>query len=347
MIKIGILGFGYMGKQHYNFITREKNMEVIAIHDIDIAKEQEANKLNIKFYKNKKDFIEDSSINLVIICTPNQFHKNYSIECMKSGKHVICEKPVTLNCSEFEEILKVSKEYNRKFIVHQNRRWDKDFLLVKEIINQNLLGNVLSIESRIQGQRGIVFGWRAFKDSGGGMIYDWCIHQIDQILMLFPKNNVISVYALSKNVHTVQVEDYYKITLLLDNNIIINLECGIFALQKLPRWYIYGDKGTFMLDDFNVENAKLSRIHKDAVIDINSSTDSHISTSRTMQPLTPNQIYNYPLPEINDNTNFYTYIADYIDGKITSPVENTTIIKDMKIIDAIFLSIKEKKIIYL
>ena len=92
---------------------------------------------------------------------------------MRAGKQVISEKPVTLNAAELEEIIAVSKETGRLFSIHQNRRWDKDYRIIKRIYDEKLLGTPYFIESKVQGSRQAMHGWRGHKQNGGGMLLDW------------------------------------------------------------------------------------------------------------------------------------------------------------------------------
>ena len=99
----------------------------------------------------------------MILAVPNNFHKPLSIEAMRAGKNVICEKPVMLNAQELEEVLAVAKETGRQFSVHQNRRWDKDFLMVKKMLEDGTIGKPFYIESRVQGSKGIPGDWRCVR----------------------------------------------------------------------------------------------------------------------------------------------------------------------------------------
>ena len=83
--------------------------------------------------------------------------------------------------------------------VHQNRRWDEDYLTIKRIYDEGRLGRVFKIESRVHGSRGIPSDWRNQKAYGGGMVLDWGIHLLDQLLMMV-KEPVVSVYADLDNV---------------------------------------------------------------------------------------------------------------------------------------------------
>ena len=102
-----------------------------------------------------------------MIATPNDLHKELSIAALKAGKHVVCEKPVALNTAELDEIVAVAQETGNTFMVHQNRRWDPDFLLVRELYRNGQIGDLFQLESRVQGANGIPGDWRHVKNKVG------------------------------------------------------------------------------------------------------------------------------------------------------------------------------------
>jgi predicted dehydrogenase len=102
---------------------------------------------------------------LVIIATPNQWHEPYAIISMKSGKHVMCEKPATMSVAELDNIIACSKKTGKFFTVHQQRRFDPDYRAVCDVVKSGEIGNVTTIESRVFGERGVCFGWRADPES--------------------------------------------------------------------------------------------------------------------------------------------------------------------------------------
>ena len=78
----------------------------------------------------------------MLIATPNDLHKDLSIAALRAGKHVVCEKPVALNTAELDEIVAVAKETGNTFMVHQNRRWDPDFLIVRDLYRNRQIGDL-------------------------------------------------------------------------------------------------------------------------------------------------------------------------------------------------------------
>jgi predicted dehydrogenase len=155
-----------------------------------------------------------------------------------------------MSIEEVDRMIQTAKENNVLFTVHQNRRWDKDFRIVKEIIETGELGNVYAIHSRLHGTRGAMFGWRAEPEHGGGMIYDWGVHFVDQLMWMLGFDAIKSVFCKTVKVKTPEVEDYFFLLLDLKNGAHVQMEVGTWVLNQLPRWMILGDEGTAYINDF-------------------------------------------------------------------------------------------------
>ena len=188
---VGIIGYGGMAHFHRKRIRDVDCMEVTGLYDINPEKIA-SEKGKVKIYGSAEEIMSDKDIDIILIATPNNFHKDLSIAAMKAGKNVICEKPVALNSKELEEMITVSKQTGRLFSVHQNRRWDKDFRIVKKVIEDGLVGKPFYVESRVQGSNGVPGDWRCVKEAGGGMLLDWGVHLIDQIMWMV-KSPVVSI----------------------------------------------------------------------------------------------------------------------------------------------------------
>ena len=126
----------------------------------------------IHAYASREELLQDPNVQLVTVAIPNDLHHDVCIDCMKHGKNVISEKPVCLNHQELQEMIDASKEYGVLFTVHQNRRWDEDYLIMKKLYDEGTLGRVFNIESRVHGSRGIPGDWRNQKEHGGGMVLE-------------------------------------------------------------------------------------------------------------------------------------------------------------------------------
>ncbi|MBO5306024.1 MAG: Gfo/Idh/MocA family oxidoreductase, partial [Clostridia bacterium] len=190
-----IVGNGGMGDWHVRRAQAGGVVDVVAVHDIKESRNVFAEeKRGVKAYRTLDEVLCDKSIDIVTIATPNDVHESLAIACMEAGKHVISEKPVTLSVASLERMIAASERYGVKFSVHQNRRWDADYLVMKQLFETGAIGDVLNIESRVHGSRGVPGDWRAMKQYGGGMLYDWGVHMIDQLLMLFKDVKIESIF---------------------------------------------------------------------------------------------------------------------------------------------------------
>jgi len=152
------------------------------------------------------------------------------------------------------------KEVNNagvSFTVHHQRRFDKDFRTVKEVYDKRLVGDIYTIKSSLYGYNGNMHDWHIFKSEGGGMLYDWGVHLIDQILYMV-NSKLKTVYADVRNVINKEVDDYFKIILRFENNVTAEIELGTYFLSDKENWferhwYVGGNRGSMYCDKFDPE----------------------------------------------------------------------------------------------
>ena len=333
---VGIIGCGYMGRWHADKIRSTEFFDLLACYDSDDSSlESYSNEYKIKGYSSINDFLQNDEINLVFICTPNDSHKDIALKCIDAGKHVLCEKPVMMSYAEVDEVIEKAKEKGLIFTSHQNRRWDEDYLIVKKVVESGEIGKSTTIISRVYGERGVCFGWRAYPEHGGGMLLDWGVHLIDQMLQLMKDHKVESVYARLESILTPSVDDTMVIQLKFDNGMRSVLKVGTFCLQKLPRWIVYGDRGTLSLGGINNwEEGDMAKI-KDNVQGFDSVFGkSNIGPSRTMTPLQPEYLEKLEIPEVVSNHNeFYQNLMLSVRGKAKPLVSFRDMRRVMKVID--------------
>ncbi len=345
MIKVGIIGFGYMGHFHLNKIKHFDQVKVVGVFDTDKEKLKEAEENQLEIYRTLEDFLK-TDIDLAVIAIPNQWHEMYAVACLRAGKNVMCEKPAALSVQEVEHIKKCCDETGRFFTVHQQRRWDADYRAVCEVIRSGEIGNVTTIESRVLGERGVCFGWRADPESGGGMLYDWGVHLIDQILQLYDTETVVSVYARVFSVLTPAVDDFFEIILMLSNGVCAKIAVGTFALQKLPRWFVFADRGTMKLDDFSAKTGGIARIKKEVRGFESVVGQKALGPSRTMAPLQPEFIENSHIPAQEDmEFEFWNNLIQAAEGKAGLHVTTDQIMRQMRVVEAAFASAEKNEVI--
>lgn len=344
-MKAGIIGFGYMGHYHLKK-SREIGLEVAAAYNTPSQKLEDARREGLTAYDDLGAFLADDRFSLVYICTPNQVHAELAVACLEAGKHVMCEKPVTMNSAELEACIAAAEKNRRIFTVHQNRRWDTDYLTVKAAVDSGEIGRITTVISRVYGQRGVCFGWRADPAKGGGMLYDWGIHLIDQMLCMFRGHKVVSVYARLLSILTPAVDDSFELQLRFDNETCAVIQVGTFSLQSLPRWFVYGDRGTMRLEDFTGTNGGMARIREN-VSGFESVFGKHqIGPSRTMAPLQPEFIEELPLPAVeSDPLAYHRNLIAACEGREAPIVSFDEMRRAMKIVDLAFESSRNNQVI--
>jgi scyllo-inositol 2-dehydrogenase (NADP+) len=336
--KLGIIGYGGMGEWHHkNVRDRVDGLEVVAAFDVRPERLELAKENGLRAHTSLEDILADKEVTMITIATPNNFHKDLAISAMRAGKHVVCEKPVTMDAAELEEIIAVKKETGLTFAVHQNRRWDKDFRIVKAALEQNLIGKPFYIESRVQGSGGVLHGWRGAKVNGGGMLYDWGIHLIDQLMWLID-SPVVELMADLKYVHHTECDDNFKLYMTFGNGLTAHVQVDTYCFIPLPRWQVHGDEATLVVKDWAC-NGKIVRAKDDGTVWEESIVYTEAGPTRTMAPRRKETIQEDPLPTVQtDWSDYYKNILDVINNGAELIVKPEQSLRVMKVIDAAFES---------
>lgn len=346
--KIGcaVIGFGGMGRWHAKKISEEMGeyAEVVGIYDINPKQMDVAVERGFGVYASREELLADERIDLVTIATPNDVHKEIAIAAMKAGKNVISEKPVTISTSDLEEMIACAEECGKLFTVHQNRRWDEDYLTMKKLFDDNTLGRVFRIESRVQGSRGVPGDWRNQPEHGGGMVYDWGIHLLDQAMMMTLPRKLKTVYAELTNVTNENCDDGFRTTLIFDDGLSFYVEVTTSNFIELPLWYMLGENGSAVIDDWNC-NGKVVMVsdweNRDAVPIV-----AGAGITKTMAPRTDDTIETYPLPvQKADWGEYYKNIFAYLNGKADIIVTHNQQRRLMRLVEAIFESGRTNKVV--
>ena len=157
---LAVIGYGGQGGWHADHALKSDVVSLAGIYDIDPKRAELAESRGIHAYASLEDVLADPAVDIVTVATPNDVHKQIVLDALAAGKNVICEKPVEMSCAAVDEMIAAAKAAGKLFTVHQNRRWDVDFLAMKQIIESGEIGETIRIESRIHGSRGIPSDWR-------------------------------------------------------------------------------------------------------------------------------------------------------------------------------------------
>lgn len=335
--KLGIIGYGGMAGWHHENTKRLGNLICTSAYDIDPERLKVAEEKGLKAYASLGEFFSGGDFDIVLVATPNNFHKDMSIAAMKRGRHVICEKPVAMTSLELKEMIAESEQSKVVFTVHQNRRWDRDFRIVWKALNDEMVGKPYTIESRVHGSGGVVHGWRAYKVSGGGMLLDWGVHLIDQIMYMVPEK-VKNVFARLYCIKTPEVDDYFKAILTFESGLNAQIEVGTYCLKTLPRWYVNGDMGSIYINGWDCNGGILhaKELAKEWVPEV---VQTVAGPTRTMAPRPKETINELQLPAVEtDWTDFYRNVLNVIEGKEELIVKPAEVVRVFKVIEACFSS---------
>ena len=337
---MALIGFGGMANWHCDSVRdRVPDLLVKGAYDVREEARNRAVEKGLVAYQSLEELLADKEVELVVVATPNNFHKELSIRSLRAGKHVVCEKPVTMNAEELEEVIAVSGETGRIFTVHQNRRWDRDYRIVRRVLEEETIGKPYFIESRVQGSRGSMHGWRGHKVNGGGMTYDWGVHLIDQLLTM-NKTPVKSIYCDMYHVHYAECDDGFKMIMKFADGVMATVEVGTSHFIEAPRWYVCGDRGALIIPDWSC-NGKIVRAAQHEVTWEEEIIYTKAGPTKTMAPRAKDTIEETVIdgePYVSDYDIFYRNLADVLDGTAELRVKPAEAMRGMKVMEAAFAS---------
>ena len=344
MHRLGIVGYGGMGGWHADHALKSDVVELAGIYDIKPERCEAAKQKGIHAYDSMEALLSDESVDLVTVAIPNDVHKDVVIKCLLAGKNVICEKPVALSSAEFAEMVDAAHKSGKLFTVHQNRRWDVDFLAMKQLYNSGEIGEVFNIESRIHGSRGIPSDWRGEKEYGGGMLFDWGVHLIDQILQIYAGKKIKKLYCRFEHTTNFEVDDGFKLDLTFEGGEQAYVEVGTYNFIALPRFYMQAKQGTAMITDWR-EKCKVVKCkawHESDVLPVQTAA----GLTKTMAPRddVTTDTYEIERPH-SDVHDFYRNFCAAIEGKEEQLIKHDEVMRVMKVMEASFESVEKDAVL--
>ena len=340
---LAVIGYGGLGGWHTRLADQIEEIELLGVYDIKPERNALAVENGLHAYASLEELLADQRVEVVTVAIPNHIHKDVCIQAMAAGKNVVCEKPVALSSAELQEMIDASKKYGVLFTVHQNRRWDEDWRTVKYIYDHYTLGKTFRIESRVHGSRGIPGDWRNQKECGGGMVLDWGVHLLDQIMQMVDKK-IVSIYATLSFVTNENCDDGFTVTLTFEDGLVVVVEVGTSNFINLPRWYVLGENGSAVIENFQ-QDGKIVMVSdwekRDAVPVVTAA-----GLTKTMAPRTNETIQEYPLPkQTADIRDYYRNICKAIRGEEEQLIKHHELMRVMKLMEAIFESAEQNKVI--
>lgn len=353
MKKAAVIGYGGMGQWHVAhmeglsyFGTPAPKSDVVTcagIYDIDPIKGDLARANGINVYETLDDLLNDKEVEIVVVAIPNDVHEEYVIKCLDAGKNVICEKPVTTSSESLERMLAAGERNGKIFRVHQNRRWDDYYVTMKNLCESGDIGDIISVETRVHGSNGVPGDWRKIKARGGGMLYDWGVHMIDQALWM-NGYDVDRVFCTLDYLTGVEVDDGCFIDIFLKSGIRCRVEINTYNFIFLPLMYVRGTEGTAIVNDW-ASDVQVVRCTQWRDNDIKP-TKTASGLSKTMAPRSSRTIENYKVKkEVVDVHDYYRNFCDAIDGKAETVIKPDEMRVVMKVIEAAFKSAETGEVV--
>ncbi|MFQ3548934.1 MAG: Gfo/Idh/MocA family oxidoreductase [Armatimonadota bacterium] len=253
VINWGIIGYGAafnMGKLHADCINESNGMKTIAVCDLDPKRTEAAkNELSgIKTYNKVEDILKDKDIDNVVIILPHNLHYEVAKKALEAGKGVNLEKPMVFTTDEATDLINIAKKKKLLLTVYHNRRYDGDYLAVKEFIDKGMIGDVFRVEAFMGGYSHPGHWWRSIKEISGGNFYDWGAHQVDWVLNFLEGKKIVNVTGFfHKRVwKDVTNEDETQAIIRFDDGAVADITISSISKAPKPRWRILGTKGAIV-----------------------------------------------------------------------------------------------------
>ncbi len=331
-----VIGYGGMGAWHVQHAQNSDVVNLLGVYDINEERNALARERNIFAYNSFEEVLADERVDMITVAVPNDSHKSIVIRSLEAGKNVLCEKPVAMNLDELDEMIAASKRCGKVFSVHQNRRFDVDFLAIKKIKDSGEIGQLINVESRVHGSRGIPGDWRGKKEHGGGMLLDWGVHLIDQLLQIMD-SKLETVYCEFDNITNLEVDDGIKLTMKFENGTKALVEVGTYNFIEMPRFYMRATEGSAIIGTWN-DNAKVvkcTNMHESNVVPVVTAA----GLTKTMAPRTDATTETYEIERPHSDVHdYYRNFVKAIDGTQEQMVTHSQMRRVMKVMMAAFES---------
>ena len=249
--KVGLIGYGAAGAAfHAPLIRAEERLELAAV--VTSRKGPDG----ARIVSTPEAILSDPGIDLVVIATPNHSHYPLARAALQAGKHVVVDKPFTVDLGEADTLIELAAERGRVLSVFHNRRWDGDFLTVRKLINEGSLGEVMLFEAHWDRFRpAIKPGWKEQDRKGGGLLADLGPHLVDQALLLFGDPDAVIADVLMQRAGVI-VDDYFDIT-LHHGRARVRLTASNLVASARPRFAVHGTSGSFVKHGLDPQEAAL------------------------------------------------------------------------------------------
>jgi predicted dehydrogenase len=246
-LTVGIVGYGMSATVfHLPFVTTLPGYRLGAIVSRSGAHHVRTQHPSVAVYQSYSELLQDPSIDLVVITTPNETHFPFAAQALQAGKHVVLEKPFTNTTDEASQLIDIAHHSGHILSVYQNRRYVSDFLTIRQLLAQNKLGPIHEYECHFDRYRpeAKAHAWREEDKPGSGILFDLGSHLLDQALCLFGLPTTITADIRRQRPHA-RVDDYFDIRLDFGFAKVI-LKSSMLVREMGPRYMVHGTLGSYI-----------------------------------------------------------------------------------------------------
>lgn len=250
-IKFGIIGCGRIAERHAEHISNYA--ELSAVCDIKTNRlKMFTEKYGCRSYEDINEMLNiESGIDVISICTPNGLHAEHAIAALRSGKHVLVEKPMALSVRDCENMIKTSEDVNRRLFVVKQNRFNPPVQALKKILCENRLGKILSVQLNCFWNRNEDYyklsDWKGTKKLDGGTLFTQFSHFIDLLYWLFGNvKNVEAFLTNSNHNNIIEFEDSGVVILQFENDVLGTIHYTVNSFKKNMEGSltVFGENGT-------------------------------------------------------------------------------------------------------
>lgn len=346
-IRTGVIGYGLSGRVfHAPFIDVVEGYKLSKISTSNPERTALAQKRypSTEIVPDAVNIINDPNIDLVLVTSPNIDHYKWAKEALMADKHVVVEKPFTINVAEADELIELANKQNKILSVYHNRRFTSDTKTVKKLLNSGLLGDIVDYETHFDRYRTEPRpngAWREQALPGSGIFYDLGSHLIDQAIWFFGMPNAVTA-EITKQRPWANVDDHFDVRLHYAS-FTATLKSGMICRIPGPTYMLHGTNGSFVKYGLDVQEATLDRGSKPVGNDWGKEPEDIWGTLKADYKGV--KISGKIESEQGDYKEYFINLRDAINGKAELAVKAEEAREVMRIIELAFQSSKEKKTI--
>jgi len=245
MIRVALVGYGYSGRTFHAPLMRATPGLELAVVVSSRPERVRADLRDVPILSSLEDACASPSVELVVIATPNDSHASIAATALRAGKHVVVDKPFTVTLEEARQLTALALDNGRVLSIFHSRRWDGDFLAVRSVVKDGVLGEISHFESHFDRYRPVVRDrWRERAGVGAGLWYDLGPHLVDQALQLFglPERVAASVAAQRPGAQS----DDWAHAILEYSRLRVVLHASVLVAASTPRFAVHGHGGSWI-----------------------------------------------------------------------------------------------------